>query len=128
MTSERKRAMITIMATLIIGILIGALGVGLWNKQQGRSGKPSSVGRQHGKEVFVKKVLSVIEADSLQAKQLKPLINETVAQIDSLQKRTDREMKKVIDSFEVKAQPLLTEKQMHQLKEFHQRGREKQRR
>jgi hypothetical protein len=127
MTSERKRALITIMATLIIGVLIGALGVGLWNKQ-GRSGKPLGGGRLHGKEAFVKKVLSVIEADSLQANQLRPLINETVAQIDSLQKRTDHEMKKVIDSFEVKAQPLLTEKQMHQLKEFHQRGREKQRR
>jgi hypothetical protein len=128
MTSERKRALITIMATLIIGILIGALGVGLWNKQQGRSGKPSNGGRQHGKEAFVKKVLSVIEADSSQVKQLRPLINETVAQIDSLQKRTDREMKKVIDSFEAKAQPILTEKQMIQLKEFHQRGREKERR
>ena len=125
MTSERKRALITIMATLIIGILIGALGVGLWNKQS-RGGRPPG-GRQHGKEAFAKKVLSVIEADSVQAYQLRPLINETVAQIDSLQERTNREMKRVIDSFEIKAQPILTEKQLGQLKEFHQRGREKER-
>ncbi len=124
MTTERKRALITIMATLVIGILIGALGVGLWSKQS--RGSRSSAG-QHGKEAFVKKILTVVEADSDQAKELRPLINETVAQIDLLQMRADGEMKKVIDSFEGKAQSILTEKQMQQLKEFHQRGRERNR-
>jgi hypothetical protein len=124
MTPERKKAIITIIATLIIGILIGALGVGLWNKQS-RGGRPTGNSRQHGKEIFIKKILSVIDADSAQAKQLRPFINETIAQIDSLQSHTDKEMKKLIDSFERKAQPLLTEKQMQQLKEFHRRGKER---
>lgn len=124
MTHERKRALITILATLVIGILIGALGVGLWSKQSQRS-RSSSNWRKDGKEVFVKKIFTVVEADSALANQLRPLINETMAQIDSLQKQTDREVSKVVDSLEVKLQPILTEKQMQQLKEFHQRARQR---
>jgi len=123
MTPERKRALITITTTLVIGILIGALGVGLWSRQS-RGGRPPGW-RQNGKEAFVKKIFSVIEADSAQVKQLRPLINETITQIDSLQKDTDREVTKVIDTFEVKVRPILTEKQMQQLKEFHRKGRER---
>ncbi len=123
MTPERKRALITIMTTLVIGILIGALSVGLWSKQS-RGGRPLGW-RQSGKAVFVKKIFAVIEADSAQGKQLRPLINETITQIDSLQKHTDRQVATVIDSLEVKLRPILTEKQMQQLKEFHRRGRER---
>ncbi len=124
MTSERKKALITILITLVVGILIGALAIGLWSKQS-RGGRSSAGKRQNGKEVFVKKVLSVVEADSAQAKQLRPLIQETIGQIDSLQKHTDREVAKVVDSLEVKLLPILSEKQMQQLKEFHRRGRGK---
>lgn len=124
MTPERKRALITILTTLVIGILIGALGVGLWSKQS-RAGRTSTSSRKDGKEVFIKKLFSVIDADSAQAKQLRPFINETIAQIDSLQKHTDREMAKVLDSFEIKAQPFLTEKQIQQLKDFHKKGRDR---
>ncbi len=123
MTPERKRALITIITTLVIGILIGALGVGLWSKQS--HGSRPAGWRENGKEAFIKKIFSVIEADSAQAKQLRPLMNETMAAIDSLQKETDREVAKVIDSFEVKLRPILSEQQMEKLKEFHRRGRER---
>lgn len=123
MTPERKRALITIMTTLVIGILIGALSVGLWSKRS-HGGRPAGW-RLSGKEAFVKKIFSVIEADSAQAKQIRPLINETITQIDSLQKHTDKEVTKVIDSLEVKLRPILSEKQMQQLKEFHRKGRER---
>jgi hypothetical protein len=123
MTPERKRALITILATLVIGILIGALGVGLWSKQSQRT--RSANWHKAGKEAFVKKIFTVVEADSALAKQLRPLINETMAQIDSLQKQTDREVSKVVDSLEVKLQPILTEKQLQQLKEFHRRARQR---
>jgi hypothetical protein len=122
MTSERKRALITIMTTLVIGILIGALGVGLWSKQS-RGGRPSASWRQSGKEAFINKIFSVVEADSVQAKQLRPIINETMTEIDSLQEQTNHQVAKVVDSLEVKLRPILTEKQMQKLKEFHSRGR-----
>lgn len=124
MTPERKRALITILTTLVIGIFIGALGVGLWSKQNQRA-RSSAGWRKDGKEAFIKKIFSVVDADSAQAKQLRPLINETIAQIDSLQKHTDREVAHVVDSLEIELQPFLSEKQLQKLREFHRRGRER---
>jgi len=124
MTPERKRALITILTTLVIGILIGALGVGLWSKQTQRI-RSSASWRKDGKDAFVKKIFTVVEADSAQTKKIRPLINETMAEIDSLQKLTDREVVKVVDSLEMKLKPILTEKQMRQLKEFHRKVRER---
>jgi hypothetical protein len=125
MTPERKRALLMIGATLIIGILIGALGMGLWSKQSRRGGKSSAAWRQEGKEVFMQRILKEANADSLQAKQMKPLMLETMASIDSLQKQTDKNVHAVVDSFEEKLKPILREDQLKKLQEFHRRGRKK---
>lgn len=123
MTSERKRALITIMTTLVIGILIGALGVGLWSKQS-RRGRPAGW-RENGKEAFIQKIFSVVDADSLQAKQLRPILFETMAKIDTLQKHTDREVSKVVDSLGIKLDPILSDQQMQKLKEFQQHRKDR---
>lgn len=123
MTPERKRALLMIGATLIIGILIGALGVGLWGNQSRRSGKPSARWRQEGKAVFMQRILKEANADSSQAKQMKPLMMETMASIDSLQNETDKKVRAVVDSFEEKLKPILREDQLKKLQEFHRRNR-----
>jgi hypothetical protein len=123
MTPERKRALLMITITLIIGILIGALGVGLWDKQTRRGGKPYANGRQDGKEAFMQRILKEANADSLQAKQMKPLMIETMARIDSLQMETDKKVRSVINSFEEDIKPILREDQLKKLQEFHRRGR-----
>jgi len=123
MTPERKRALLMIGATLIIGILIGGLGVGLWGNQSRRGGKSSASWRQEGKEVFMQRILKEAEADSLQAKQMKPLMLETMARIDSLQMETDKKVRAVVVSFEEKLTPILREDQLKKLQEFHRKGR-----
>lgn len=123
MTPERKRALLTITITLIIGILIGALGVGLWGKQTRRGGRPSASERQDGKEAFMQRILKEANADSLQAKQMRPLMIETMARIDSLQMETDKKVRSVINSFEEDIKPILREDQLKKLQEFHRRGR-----
>jgi hypothetical protein len=125
MTPERKRALLMIGATLIIGILIGALGVGLWGNQSRRGGKPSASWRQEGKAVFMQRILKEANADSLQAKQMRPLMMETMASIDSLQKETDKKVHAVVDSFEEKLKPILREDQLKKLHEFHRRAKER---
>ena len=107
MTPERKKALITIMTTLIIGILIGALAVGLWSKQS-RGGRPG--GRQSGKEAFVKRIFTVVEADSAQAKQLRPLINETMARENMVfgQQLASAEAKEAFSAFLEKRTPRFT--------------------
>jgi hypothetical protein len=123
MTTERKRALLMIGSTLIIGILIGALAVGFWSNQTHRAGKRNTGSRKDGREIFMKKILSVVEADSAQAKLIRPYVNETMAKIDSIQVKTNREIFHLADSFELKLEPILTEEQMKKLKEFHKRVR-----
>lgn len=123
MTPERKRAILLILITLIIGILIGALGVGLLGKQSRRGGKPSASWRQEGKELFMQRILKEANADSSQAKLMRPLMLETMARIDSLQKETDKNVHAVVDGFEESLKPILREEQLQRLREFHRRGR-----
>lgn len=123
MTPERKRALLMIGTTLIIGILIGALSVGLLGNQSRRGGKSSAKWRQEGKEVFMQRILKEANADSLQATQMRPLMMETMARIDSLQRETDKEVHAVLSSFEERLKPILREDQLKKLQEFHRRGR-----
>jgi len=123
MTAERKRALLIIIATLIFGVLIGGLGAGLMRNQ--KRVQPSGW-RKDGKEVFVQKILDIIEADSAQTKQIRPIILETIAKIDSIQKQTDTQVHTVLDSFEVKTLPILSEEQMERLRQFHKRNRSKE--
>ncbi len=123
MTTDRKRALLMIGVTLMIGILIGALGVGLWSKQSRRGGKTSASWRQDGKEAFMQRIIKEANADSMQAKQMKPLMMETMARIDSLQMETDKKVRAVIVSLEEKLKPVLREDQLKKLQEFHRRGR-----
>jgi len=123
MTTERKRALLMVGATLIIGILIGALGVGLWGNQSRRGSKSNASWRQDGKEALMQRILKEANADSVQAKQMKPLMIETMARIDSLQMETDKKVRSVINSFEEDIKPILREDQLKKLQEFHRRGR-----
>jgi len=126
MTSERKRALILITTTLIIGILIGALGTGLFN-HYGDQRRGSADRRGNGREGFINKVTEVVGADPEQAKQLRPYIIDTITQIDSIQSETDRNVRSVVLSLEQKLEPVLDEDQMKKLKEFHSRLKKQQR-
>lgn len=127
MTPERKRALFLIIITLVIGILIGALGVGLMGRQSRRGGNTSANWRQAGKEIFMQRIMKEAKADSSQAKQMRPLMLETMARIDSIQLETDHKVQAVIAEFEENLKPILREDQLQRLREFHRRGkREKQ--
>lgn len=124
MTPERKKALFLIMVTLIMGILIGALGVGLWGKQSRRGGKPSANWRQDGKQVFMQRIMKEAQADSDQARLMRPLMLETMARIDSIQLETDKKVRTVIGEFEENLKPILREDQLERLRAFHRRGRQ----
>ncbi|MBL7874591.1 MAG: hypothetical protein JNL53_02945 [Cyclobacteriaceae bacterium] len=126
MKPERKKALVSISITLIIGILIGGLTVGLLGRNI-RGSRPQAGFQEEGRERFVQKLLEVAEADAEQAKQLRPLIYETMDKVDSLQKKTDRDVESVVDALELKLKPILSDKQMEQLQQFHRRGRGKNR-
>jgi hypothetical protein len=124
MTSERKRALLIIVSTFLIGALIGALTMALMNRHRGGGRQRGSIGwHDGGREAFIKKIGDVVEADSNQARQMRPYILQTIQQIDSLQSHSTRQVHAVVDSFEMKVKPFLTQEQMEDLHRFHQRGR-----
>lgn len=122
MTTERKKAIITIVSTLIIGILIGLLASGLVHRQRGGARRASGW-KQGGRDRFIERINDVVHATPEQATQIRPLIVETSARIDSLQSQTDRQVRNVLDSLEVRLSPILSADQVASLKEFHERGR-----
>lgn len=120
MTAERKRALILITATLLVGILIGALATGLFNHYGGQR-RGSGGWRGNGREAFINKVIEVVGADPEQATQLRPYIIDTMTEIDSIQSETDKNVQSVVLSLEQRLEPVLDEDQMKRLKEFHSR-------
>jgi hypothetical protein len=116
MTTERRRAIITISITLIIGILAGALGSGLWGRNHYRH--KGDRGNNEKRMDFESKILKIVDADEVQKKVLKPIINMTTTRIDSLQSKTDREVRIVMDSLDMQFKSVLKEEQYAKFKEF----------
>jgi hypothetical protein len=123
MTTERKKALLLMGATLIIGILIGAIGTGLVGRELRRH--PGERDKDHFRKTFTERIIKAVEADPAQAEKMKPIILETTQKIDALQKNTQEQVYALVDSSEVKMKSILSEEQMKKLKEFHRRGRER---
>lgn len=121
MTPERKKALLLITITLVIGIAIGALGIGLLHRQGRGGGRRGSEGG--GREGFIKKITEVVHANPDQAARMRPYIEETMTRIDSLQVQSERKVHSVLDSLEIKLAPILDSSQLDALKAFHHRRR-----
>ncbi len=136
MTSERKKAILFLSLTLVIGILIGSMLPGFlfrmrdnqWKGrgEHGRNGQPHDrqAMRKHG---FEKKIYEITKADSSQRKAIKPILDETSAKIDAMQQQSFAKMAAVMDSMKMKLKPLLTEEQMKDLEDFSQKARARRR-
>lgn len=125
MTPERRKTILIIAGTLIIGILIGVLGSGIYaRKHYGGPGQRGEMPRG-GRRDFAKKLIHVVDADSSQAKAMKPILEETMNKIDGIQSHTREEMQKIIDSLDVKLEPVLRPEQLEKLKKFHAENRKR---
>ena len=123
MTFERKRAILIICATLVIGIIIGVLGTGMLARHHYRGdrnrGERNKSGREYrGRQSFAAKIYDITKADSTQINNMKSVIQQTMANIDTLQKNTDHRVKAEIDSMIVNLQPYLSSEQIKTLDEF----------
>jgi Spy/CpxP family protein refolding chaperone len=78
---------------------------------------------------FTHMILRVIKADSVQAKQIKPLMEAAASKIDELEKGSNEKMASIMDSLKLNLQPILTPEQFQRLNDFdakaknHWRGR-----
>ncbi len=119
MTSERKKAIVVISATLIVGILIGVLTTGMFARHHYHS-SGRDLGKEHRgmRNGFAERIYRITQADSSQKKQMQPIVEQTMASIDTLQQKTDGEVKALLDSMIINLKPLLKADQISKLETF----------
>lgn len=136
MTIERKKALLVIFATLLAGILIGALGQAMLARRYHREGDDRRYGhkdhtrhkdqRNHLRNRFTEKIFEVTNATEEQQKQLRPVLEKTGAQIDSLRTASEQQIKTLVKGMMTDITPLLTPEQTDDLQKFFEKiGRQR---
>lgn len=123
MTSERRKSILILCATLIVGILVGLLVPGFFHKYEGRHGRGGrDMGNERKKEWFASTIYKIVKPDSAQIKQIKPITDWASQQIEAIEISSNSQMSAVLDSVKVKLKPILTEEQQKRLTEFHEKA------
>lgn len=130
MTNERKKAILTLTSTLIIGILLGMLVPGLFHKVRSHRGiGDRAIKPQQKREWFTGTIYKIIQPDSNQAKQIRPVAEWASIKIDSIEASSNQGLANVLDSVKKQIKPMITEEQFVRLEAFdakakgHWRGR-----
>lgn len=124
MNKDRRKAALILIAAVVAGMLLGLLIPGLFHKVRDRGHRGGDRGRhpQEKKEWFTKTIYRIIEPDSNQMKQIKPITDWASQQIDSLETSSNRQLASVLDSVKQQLKPLVTEEQYKRLDEFENRA------
>jgi hypothetical protein len=127
MTSERKKSILILAMTLVVGILIGLLVPGFFHKleNRGRYGNREHDQNPNRKREFAGLMNRVLQPDSLQAKQLQPIFAWAAAQIDSVGSQANQRMGSIFDSLKIQVKPILTAEQQERLEKFDANAKEK---
>ena len=121
MTSERKKAILIVSAVVIVGFVSGFLVHGFINRyqhshQQERGGHSRRPGDK--KDWFVGTIYRIVQPDSAQSDQIKPITKWAASQIDSVEQYSNQRLADILDSVKVQLKPIITEEQLKRLDEF----------
>ncbi len=122
MNQERKKAVLTLTGTLIIGILVGLLVPGLFHKMRARDHRGEH--EEHGgtpedkKEWFTQTIYRILQPDSIQVKQITPITEWAARSIDSLEVTSNHQLASILDSVKSQLKPFITEEQFKRLNDF----------
>ncbi len=119
MTSERKKAILIVILTLLIGIIIGSLATGMMARQHYHGSRNErSNNRSENQMGFLKKIIKVTDADKEQEIAMKPILERTIGLLDSLQENSNQKVQEQMDAMLQKLEPILRKDQLEKLKEF----------
>ena len=119
MTKERRKAVLILAGTLIIGILIGMLTSGVSHKMRGRGGMPQrGMSAEHKSEWFAKTILRIVRPDSNQVAQVRPIAQWAAHRIDSIEAFSNQQLAVILDSVKTQLKPIITDEQLKRLNEF----------
>lgn len=128
MTSERKKAIATLSATLIVGILIGILVPGFVGRFREHS-RHSIVenGRDRNgdekKTWFAHTIYKIVQPDSAQLQKIKPITTWASQRVAQIENTSNQELSKVMDSVKIQLKPILTPEQLNRLDSFSERAK-----
>ncbi len=122
MTPERRKALLTMAATLVIGVVIGALATGLlarqfYHERGGKRGEGREM-REGRRGTLTDKIFKIVKADSGQKKVMKPIIDQTITRLDEIEDKSNLDAYAQLDSLKVKLRPILASDQMKKLDKF----------
>ena len=122
MTAERRKALLTMAATFVIGVVIGVLVTGLFARQfyHGRGGNRGEKRemREGRRGTLTDKIFKIVKADSSQKKLMKPIIDKTMSRLDEVEEKSNNDAYAQFDSLKVKLRPILASDQMEKLENF----------
>jgi hypothetical protein len=122
MTSERRKSILILVGTLIIGIVVGVLAQGLFNKMRRRGGQSAYHGDSRGHDRksnwFAETITRIVKPDSAQSEKVKVITKNAAVQIDSIESQANLRMSIVLDSVKIQLKPVLNDNQWKQLQEF----------
>lgn len=128
MTAERRKAVLFLSITLVIGILIGALLPGLFyrfhskgKKEGGEKEERHSGGKRDG---FVHMIYKTIHPDSVQKQKIEPILKDASEKIEKLEAHSNEQLTAIMDSVKVKLLPILNEKQKKSFEKYISRNQE----
>src|SRR5271170_4413674 len=120
MTTERKKAILFLVLTLVAGILIGTLIPGTMGRFHRRGGERGGYGKGHqrmadrrGEHGFDRRawlmhtVFRVVHPDSTQAQKMRPIVKEASHKIQAIGKRGQEEVMGIMDSLKIQLKPIL---------------------
>src|SRR6266852_3724857 len=121
MTPERKKALFTMSATFVIGIIIGALATGMFARQfyhgRGLRGEKREM-REGRRGTLTDRIFKIVKADSNQRQLMKPIIDQTMARLDDVEEKSNKDAYAELDSLKEKLHPILASEQMERLEKF----------
>jgi hypothetical protein len=129
MTSERRKSILILVGTLIIGITVGVLAQGLFNKvkRRGRQNVEQGDSRGHDRKSnwFAETITRIVKPDRTQSKKIKGITEHAAAQIDSIESQANVRMSIVLDSVKIQLKPILNDNQWKQLQDFDAKAKSK---
>jgi hypothetical protein len=102
----RKKTLVMLLGTLLIGIIIGALAMSIFTHRRWKSfSEPPT------KERFIQKTTHLIDPDETQLKQIKPIIEKYSEKAYVLVKENSNQMFATFDSLYTELKPFLNDNQ-----------------
>lgn len=124
MTGERRRSIVILVSTLLVGLLLGLLIPGLVRKLNNRPRMERA--RIHQAmpkgEWFAGTLEQVLQPDSAQTSQIRPIAQWAEFRIDSIESAANEQMSLVLDSVKNQLEPILTPEQQERLDAFDSRA------